>query len=281
MAGSRSVRLVQAALRCYPERWRRRHGEEAAELAGLLMRDGMPARSIAWSYFKGAASTRLVLQPRRRLGAAVGALLAAACSLGVSLALLSSSVPASATSAVRVRITDRSEAAGQLRSLLRAHHFDIAITQEPVSPSLVGSIISSGSKALSGITGPCSGGAWGCTDGIVLPVHFTGAARVVVGRAALPGEAYAVAADIFRPGEMLHCSAVLGESAQQALPALESRHVKIAWDTGTDTADRWPVPSGRYYVAGGTARSSVSISIRVTAHKPADSNAASRHGQHC
>jgi len=88
------MRLVQTALRCYPQRWRSRHGAEAAELARLLMRDGTPARSIAWSYFKGAASTRL-LQPRRRL-AAVGALLAAACSLGLSLALLSSSAPASA-----------------------------------------------------------------------------------------------------------------------------------------------------------------------------------------
>jgi hypothetical protein len=90
------MRFVQTALRCYPQRWQSRHGEEAAELARLLMRDGTPARSIAWSYLKGAASTRLVLQPRRRLGAAVGALLAMACSLGVSLALLSSSAPASA-----------------------------------------------------------------------------------------------------------------------------------------------------------------------------------------
>lgn len=96
MAASRSMRLIQTALRCYPERWRSRHGDEAAELAQLLMRDGMPARSIAWSYFRGAASTRLILAPRRSLGAALGALLAAACLVSVSLALLSSSVPASA-----------------------------------------------------------------------------------------------------------------------------------------------------------------------------------------
>ena len=95
MAGPGSERLVRNALRCYPERWRSRHGEEAAELAMLLMRDGTPARSIAWSYFKGAARTRLV-QPRRRLRVAVGALVAAACSLGVSLALLTSSAPANA-----------------------------------------------------------------------------------------------------------------------------------------------------------------------------------------
>jgi hypothetical protein len=92
MAGSR---LVQTALRCYPRRWRNRHGEEAAELARLLIRDGTPASSIAWSYLKGAASRRLV-PPRRRVGAAMGALLAVAGSLGVSLALLSPSAPANA-----------------------------------------------------------------------------------------------------------------------------------------------------------------------------------------
>jgi len=96
MAGPGSERLVQAALRCYPERWRSRHGEEAAELARLLMRDGTAAHSIAWSYVKGAASTRLALRSRRRLRAVVGGLVAAACSVGLSLALLSSSAPASA-----------------------------------------------------------------------------------------------------------------------------------------------------------------------------------------
>jgi hypothetical protein len=53
---------------------------------------------------------------------------------------------------VRVRITNRGDAAGQLWSLLRAHHFDITVTQEPVSPSLVGSIISSGRDVLGGQT---------------------------------------------------------------------------------------------------------------------------------
>jgi hypothetical protein len=68
MPGPRRARLVEAALRCYPQRWRSRHGDEAAELAGLLMRDGMPVRSIAWSYLMGAARARLALRPRRRLG---------------------------------------------------------------------------------------------------------------------------------------------------------------------------------------------------------------------
>ena len=103
MPGSRSMRLVESALRCYPRRWRSRHGDEAAEIASLLIRDGTPARSVAWSYLMGAARTRLVAGPRRRLGAAVGALLLAAGSLGVPLALLSSSAPANAASVTHSR----------------------------------------------------------------------------------------------------------------------------------------------------------------------------------
>ena len=96
------MRLVDSALRCYPQRWRSRHGAEAAEIASLLIRDGTPAHAVAWSYLVGAARTRLVIEPRRRLGVAVGALLLAVCSLGVPLALLSSA-PANAASVTHPR----------------------------------------------------------------------------------------------------------------------------------------------------------------------------------
>jgi hypothetical protein len=69
----------------------------------LLIRDGTPAHSIAWSYLIGAARTRLTIEPRRRLGAAVAALLLAAGSLGVPLALLSSAAPANAASVAHSR----------------------------------------------------------------------------------------------------------------------------------------------------------------------------------
>ena len=119
MPASRPTRLVAAALRCYPSGWRRRRGDEAAELAALLMRDGVPARSIACSYFLGAARarlalgasrrlgtrlgaarTRLALDARRRLGTVVGALLLAAASLGGPLAFLSATAPAHASTVV-------------------------------------------------------------------------------------------------------------------------------------------------------------------------------------
>jgi hypothetical protein len=290
MRGSRPARLVAAALRCYPPRWRSRHGDEAAELAALLMRDGMPVRSIACSYFMGAARARLAPGPGRRVGVAAGTLLVAAASLGAPLALLSSSAPASAASVIRARITNRGDAAGQLESVLRSRHFHITVTQEPVSPSLVGSIIGPGIKVRSGggagivseITGPCAGGARGCVDGIVLPARFTGSARIVVGRAAKPGERYAAAADLFRPGEMLQCSALLGESVRQALTALESLHVKIAWETGDGKLVRWPVPvSRRYYIVGGTALSAGSIAIRIAAKDPAPPRPEGSHGRRC
>ena len=90
-------------LRCYPARWRRRHGEEAAELAALLIRDGTPAGSVAWSYLAGAAREWLAPRPGRHLTAVACALLVAACSVGVSAGLLASAAPARAASTSQVR----------------------------------------------------------------------------------------------------------------------------------------------------------------------------------
>ena len=98
MDDPRAARLVETVLRCYPARWRRRHGEEAAELAALLIRDGTPAGSVAWSYLAGAAREWLTPRPGRHLAAVACALLAAACSLGVSAGLLASAAPARAAS---------------------------------------------------------------------------------------------------------------------------------------------------------------------------------------
>lgn len=101
MPGLPPARVVGLALRCYPRRWRRRHGTEAAELAALLLADGVPARSVVCSYLCAAARERLTPQPGHRLAAAAAALLIVAGSLGVPLGLLSASAPASAASAAR------------------------------------------------------------------------------------------------------------------------------------------------------------------------------------
>jgi hypothetical protein len=91
-------RLVGAALRCYPAQWRRRHAAEAAELASLLIADGIPAASIAWSYLAGAARAWLAPRPGRSLSTAAAGLLAAMCLLGFSAALIAQTAPARAAS---------------------------------------------------------------------------------------------------------------------------------------------------------------------------------------
>ncbi len=98
-----TARLVETALRCYPARWRRRHGGEAAELAALLIRDGTPAVSVAWSYLAGAAREWLTPRPGRHLTAVACALLVTVCSLGVSAGLLASAAPARAASTSQAR----------------------------------------------------------------------------------------------------------------------------------------------------------------------------------
>jgi hypothetical protein len=122
MGGPRSDRLVDTVLRCYPARWRRRHGAEAAELAALLIRDGTPVGSVALSYFFGAARERLSLHPGRRLGTVLAALVAAACSLGISVGLLTSTVPARAASTSRAgeRAHCRPVPAGRVKNKILA-----------------------------------------------------------------------------------------------------------------------------------------------------------------
>jgi hypothetical protein len=46
------ARMVEVAVRCYPQEWRDRHRDEAVELAELLVRDGGSAVLVAWSYLR-------------------------------------------------------------------------------------------------------------------------------------------------------------------------------------------------------------------------------------
>ena len=236
----------------------------------------------------GAVRERFTPRPSRRLSAVTGALLVATALLAIPVALVSAS-PAHAASGVRLYITDPGDAAGQLESLLRAHHFDVTVTQEPVSPSLAGSIVKAGVAGslaadqgiIAGLPGSCLGGAWGCTDGIVLPAGFAGTGFVVVGRPARPGERYAATAGIFRPGERLHCSGLLGAAIEKALGVLAGLHVRITWQAGDGAAGSWQAPRGSYYIVGGAALSSAEISIRFAAQKPAELNSGGSHGGHC
>jgi hypothetical protein len=272
MSGNGQGRLLALALRCYPPPWRARHGDEARELAALLAQDGLPARSMAWDCFKGAARERLTqTKTTRRLRTGAAALVAATSLAAVSLLVSVSPAPAGAAGVVRADITSRPEAAGQLAAVFKSHHFDIGVEQLPVSPSLVGSILatkttghSTGNDGILGrVTGTCAGGAGVCTHGLLLASRFSGHMLVLVGQASKPGEKYAESAEVFRPGELLAGSSLLGRTVAAAVPVLGRLHLSILWTVDGDKHCSAITPDGWYQLAGGFAISAVSICLEV------------------
>lgn len=271
MSANSQERLLRLALRCYPPRWRARHGEEAAELAALLAHDGVPLGSTTWSYFKGAVAERLVRTWGRGWRAGVAALVAGISLTAVSL-LISVSPSAGAASVVRAVITNRTQAAAELRAEFKAHHFDIAVEPVPVSPSLVGSVLAAkargrstgGAGILGLVTGTCAGGAAGCTQGLLLPSHFLGHMVVLVGQAAGTGQKYAESADIFRPGELLAGSGLLGRPVKAALAVLDRSPVAVLWEVSGHKDCSATAPGLGSHVAGGFALSGRTICLTVT-----------------
>jgi hypothetical protein len=272
MADNDQGRLLGLALRCYPPTWRARHGEEARELAALLAQDGVSLRSMAWNYLKEAARAQLLRKrTTRRLRTGVAALVAATSLAAVSLLVSVPPAPAGAAGVVRADITSRADAGAELAAVFKSHHFDIGVEELPVSPTLVGSILatqtsgnSTGSNGILGrITGTCAGGAGACTQGLLLPSHFSGQMLVLVGRAAKAGEKYAESADVFRPGELLAGTSLLGRTVGAAVPLLESLHVDVLWKVYGNKTCTTVAPHDWYHLAGGFAISPESICLEV------------------
>jgi hypothetical protein len=272
MPGKGQGRLLNLALRCYPPSWHARHGDEARELAALLARDGVPPRSMAWDYLVGAAREQLKqTRTTRRLRTGAAALVAATSLAATSLLVSMPPAPAGAAGVVRAEITSRSEAAAQLAAVFKSHHFDIGVKQLPVSPSLVGSVLattttgqSTGSDGIVGrVTGTCAGGTGTCTEGLLLPSHFSGQMLVLVGRAARSGEKYADSANIFQAGEVLAGSHLLGRTVAAAGPVLARLHVDVQWEVAGNKSCGSVRPDGWYRLAGGVAISAHSICLEV------------------
>jgi hypothetical protein len=190
MRQSRESRAVGAALRCYPARWRSRHGTEATLIASALLEDGIPWWSVALSFLGGATRER-VRKPSLGVGTTLAAITVAVAA--VPLGLFASLTPASASNTnVVIVISKPVDAARQLESAFAAHRLKITLTEKAVPTRLVGSILSVSTTRVSSeagrvvtqLRGPCLGGASGCVDGLVLPSRFSGDVHVTIGRAA-------------------------------------------------------------------------------------------------
>jgi hypothetical protein len=135
-------------------------------------------------------------------------------------------------------ITHPEAAAHQLTAIFRAHGLNIEVSTVPVSPSLVGTFVYTDAPAVRTMwKRSCS--ISGCPVGLVIPASFTGHAGVVVGRPARPGERYESMADAFAPGEVLHCSGLLGAPASVALLVLKNLRLNAQWWSLGDA--NWPL----------------------------------------
>jgi hypothetical protein len=192
MRPSRERRVVAAVVRCYPARWRLRHGEEAALIGSALLDDGVPWWSVAFNFLSGAARERVVRGSSMRFGTTLAAL--AVFVAAVPLALFASFDSASASSVnVDIVISNPNVAAQQLESGFSSHHFKVTVSEKVAPATFAGSILSVHTKGSSAsariikkLRGVCVGGSSGCIVGLVLQRNFTGTAHVTIGVAATP-----------------------------------------------------------------------------------------------
>jgi hypothetical protein len=191
MRPTRDQRAIAVVVRCYPARWRSRHGEEATLLISALLEDGIPWWSIALNFLGGASRERILRKPSLQVGTTLAAIMIGVAA--VPLALFASLAPAGASSTnVVIVISKPDDAARQLESAFSSHHFKITVSERVVPTRLVGSILSANTRGASSATvriiselrGQCINGASGCIDGLVLPRHFSGNVRVTIGRTA-------------------------------------------------------------------------------------------------
>jgi len=191
MRPSRERRVVAAAVRCYPVRWRLRHGDEATVLASALLDDGVPWWSVTLNFLGGATRERIVRQPSMRLGTTLAALTVFVAAVPVALFASLDSASASSVNVV-IAISNPADAARQLESAFSSHHFKVTVTERVAPAKLVGSILSAGTngsksasaRIIAELHGTCVGGSSICIDGLVLPRDFSGTAHVTIGATA-------------------------------------------------------------------------------------------------
>ena len=202
------------------------------------------ARRVPWT-------TRLRGAPRRRrwlvstLGTSIAVGACAALVFTGSAVVHPSAAVAFSTAPggdIIATVTDPFAAQKELDAAFAAHGFAITVALVPVSPSLVGTLISTSQDGPGSVIDPLqggtcvSGGGGGCPIGVKIPATFTGSGSITLGRPAQPGETYDSTASAFAPGEALHCSGLLGEQVSMALPVLARDHMTVTkWRENVDS----------------------------------------------
>lgn len=229
----------------FPRAWR-------SQTLRAIVTDAQPAQCAA-------ARRRLPVPERTRSAGRLGRIRApllvttlgamAAAAVAATLLAMSSAVgPQSASGAVVFRtaaggdvvatVTDPFAARSRLETAFVRRGFRITLTLIPVSPSAVGTVVytsdDGGRSRIEPLQGGrCLTGGGGCPIGIRIPASFTGRGYITLGRPAHPGEAYQSTASAFAPGEILHCSGLLGARVGVALPVLRGHGLTVDWREST------------------------------------------------
>jgi hypothetical protein len=156
-------------------------------------------------------------------------------------------------------VTDPYAAQSALNKAFQAAGLNIIVNLVPVSPSMVGTVISVSQPVdepdghIEAIQqGTCIIPANGCPIGVTVPRGFTGAGFITLGRPAQPNETYASTNSAFAPGEDLHCSGLLNEQVAAAIPQIQADNIMAEWwhEDPTDNFTNGVPASGSDYIVG-------------------------------
>lgn len=186
--------------------------------------------------------------PRRRFAFAAAGVAAVAVALVVAQAVWFSATPAYAVrplenGVIEVTVTPQMRDGDALAAELREYGIDVEIVPIPSSPSMVGAVEIFRADGGDGIPPGLTFGEDGTPDVFnwrIDPAVFNERLRIEVRVAALEGEAYQLANEVFEPGEVLaglHCA--LGEpmSAADVAPYLAELGITPIWFEVTPTND--------------------------------------------
>lgn len=136
------------------------------------------------------------------------------------------------------KVTDPLAAQKTLDADFAEHHLDITLRLIPVGPSLVGTVLSEAYDSqppnaprrgsIQALDSRCGAAEVRCQVGVKIWEGFTGHGEIDLGRAAQPGERYVYAPSVFAPGEVLHCSGLVGAPVSHLATVLQAHGWTVA-----------------------------------------------------
>jgi hypothetical protein len=136
------------------------------------------------------------------------------------------------------KVTDPLAAQKTLNADFAEHHLNITLKLIPVGPSLVGTVLSDAydqqasngpaKGAIQALDSHCGAAEVTCQVGVRIWDGFTGHGEIDLGRTAKPGERYVYAPSVFAPGEVLHCSRLVGAPVSDISSVLRAHGWTVA-----------------------------------------------------